>query len=1063
MTFLPEDGVEEVLLEQLCALGYVACHADDVGPDADEHKRERETHTETLLLPRLRAAVDRLNPDLPAEARRDAVRQVTRTGLPSLLEENRRLHQFMVDGVGVEYRDEDGKVRGARARLLDFDNPRSNDLLALRQFTVISGQRRRRADVVVFVNGLPLAVVELKRPGLDDWFGAAYNQLQTYKDQVPDLFRANAFLVISDGVHARVGSLTAPRERFMSWRTTDGEDVAPKGEAELGVLTEGVFAPERLLDLLANFIVFAKEGNKILAGYHQYHAVNRALKSTIRASRGMDDVRDDPSKYGLPGVSEQDEGDRRAGVIWHTQGSGKSLLMVFYAGKLIRSPEMRNPTLVVLTDRNDLDEQLFNTFSGCADLLRQIPERAESREDLKARLSRASGGVVFTTLQKFGETEAPLTERGNVVVIADEAHRSQYGLRARVGQESGKVSYGLAKYMRDALPNASFIGFTGTPIEREDKNTPGVFGNYIDIYDISRAVEDEATVPIYYESRLARIELDETERRRLDAEVAALTEDEEAREQERLKGRWASVERLVGSEQRLAMVARDMVEHLERRLEALDGKAMAVCMSRRVCVDLYEQIVRLRPDWHSDDDNDGVVKVVMTGSASDEAGWQRHIRSSGGRELMARRARDPDDPLRLVLVRDMWLTGFDAPCMHTLYVDKPMHGYSLMQAIARVNRVFRDKEAGLVVDYIGVAQDLKKALGQYTDRDQERTGIDQELALQVLQERYEVVRGIFHGFGDYMAELRGDAAARLRLLARAVDWVLASQREAAEKAETEEERKRAHRRYQDAVLALSKAFALAAAFDEAQKIREEVAFFQTVREVLVKRLDEEEGGAKRDADREMAIRQLVSRAVISTGIVDILEAAGLQTQEISILSDEFLQEIQEMEHKNLALEALRRLLDGQIRSRGKVNMVESRAFSERLKDAMARYHSNAISTVEALQELIALAKEVREAQRRGEEQGLSEEEIAFYDALVENESAVKEMSNKELLVIAHELVESLRKNVSVDWAKRESARAEMRLLVKRILRKYRYPPDLQDAAVRTVLQQAELIAATWSG
>ncbi len=1065
MTFLPEDSVEEVLLNQLRTLGYATMCADEVGPDADEP--ERETHAETILLPRLREAVQRLNPNLPEHVRKSAVRQVVQDSLPSLFEENRRLHQMMVEGVVVEYRDEDDEVRGGRVQLLDFANPENNDLLALQQFTVISGKYHRRIDVVVFINGLPVAVVELKRPGLEGWFGAAYNQLQTYKDQVPDLFRTNAFLIISNGVYARIGSLTAQRERFMPWRTTDGKDIAPKDKAGLEVLTEGVFAPERLLDLLANFIVFAGSGKKFLAGYHQYHAVNRALASTIRASREVEQqkkplmVAEESAQYGMPSVRTQPEGDKRAGVIWHTQGSGKSLLMAFYAGKLIKSQEMRNPTLVVLTDRNDLDEQLFQTFSDCSDLLRQTPEQAEGRDDLKAKLSREAGGVIFTTLQKFGETEEPLTERNNVVVIADEAHRSQYGFRAKLNKKTGEVSYGFAKYMRDALPNASFIGFTGTPIERDDVNTPGVFGNYIDIYDISRAVEDEATVPIYYESRLARIKLDETERQRLDAEVDALTEDEEVREQERLKGQWASVEALVGSEQRLAMVAQDMVDHLERRLEALDGKAMAVCMSRRICVELYRQIVALQPDWHSEDDSNGVVKVVMTGSASDPPEWQQHIRNSSGRERMARRARNPDDSLRLVLVCDMWLTGFDAPCMHTLYMDKPMHGYGLMQAIARVNRVFHGKEAGLVVDYIGVAQDLKKALGQYTERNRESTGINQEQVLQMLQQRYEVVRGIFHGFGNYMAELQGNETARLQLLARAAEWVLASQREAAEKEETEEGQKRARRRYQDAVLALSKAFALAAAFDEAQEIREEVAFFQTVREVLVGQSGGD-GKDNRDLDREIVIRQLISRATISTGIVDILAAAGLHTQEISILSDEFLQEIQEMEQKNLALEALRRLLDGQIRSRSKVNMVESRAFSERLKDAMARYHSNAISTVETLQELIALAKEVREAQRRGEEQGLSEEEVAFYDALAENESAVEVMGNKQLLVIAHELVESLRKNVSVDWAKRESARAQMRLLVKRILGEYGYPPDLQDAAVQMVLQQAELVATAWS-
>ena len=1067
MAFISEDSLEQLLMEQLRGLGYAAMHAHEVGPDAPDP--QRHSHSEAILLPRLRAAVQRLNPELPKQARQDAIDQVMHAALPSLTEENRRLHRMMVEGVGVEYRDRDGNVQGGLVQLLDFANPQDNDLLALRQFTVVAGRRhRRRADLVVFVNGLPLAVVELKRPGLEDWLEKGHIGLQTYKAEVPQLFRTNAMLVVSDGVHARIGSLTAQQERFMPWRTTDGDGIAPKGEAELEVLVEGVFAPQRLMDLLANFTVFAGDGghNKILAGYHQYHAVNRALESTIRASREIQGqarpecAREDPAQYGMPGVEQQPEGDRRAGVIWHTQGSGKSLLMAFYAGKLIKSRAMRNPTLVVLTDRNDLDEQLFTTFCGCSDLLRQTPERAESRDDLKKRLARKSGGVVFTTLQKFGEPQGPLTERNNVVVIADEAHRSQYGFKARLDKKSGRLSYGLARYMRDSLPGASFIGFTGTPIERDDVSTPRVFGNYIDIYDISRAVEDEATVPIYYESRLARLQLDDGEQKNIDTEVAALTGHYPDDEQERLKRKWASVKALVGSERRLAMVARDMVEHLERRLELLDGKAMAVCMSRHICVALHDKIVQLRPHWHDDDDDRGAVKVVMTGQASDAPGWQQHIRTSRGRERMAQRARDPDDPLRLVLVCDMWLTGFDAPCMHTLYVDKPMHGYSLMQAIARVNRVFRDKQAGLVVDYIGVAQDLKNALGHYTGRDQKHTGIDQNLALQALQERYEVVRAIFHGFGDYMTELQGDSAARLRLLARAAEWVLAAQRKAAEQQQSEDGKKRAHRRYQDEVLALSRAFALAAAFDEAQQLRDEVAFFQAVRELLVGQR-KKGGGDTGRREHERAIQQLISRAVVSTEIVDILAAAGLQTRNIAILSDEFLQEMQHLKYKNLALEVLRRLLAGQIRSRSRVNVVETRDFSERLQAAMARYHSNAISTVEALQQLIELAREVRQAAERGEKQGLSDEELAFYDALADNRSAVEKMGDKKLLLIAHELVEQLRKNHNLDWARRESARAKMRLLVKRILDKYGYPPDLQDAAVQTVLQQAEAQAASW--
>jgi type I site-specific deoxyribonuclease, hsdR family len=745
-------------------------------------------------------------------------------------------------------------------------------------------------------------------------------------------------------------------------------------------------------------------------------------------------------------------------VIWHTQGSGKSLLMVFYAGQLVKYPAMANPTLVVLTDRNDLDDQLFSTFSMCRDLIRQTPVQAESREHLLALLNCASGGVIFTTLQKFGEITAPLTTRGNVVVIADEAHRSQYGFKAKVDTKTGLISYGFAKYMRDALPNASFIGFTGTPIEADDVNTPAVFGNYIDVYDISRAVEDGATVPIYYESRLARIELDEKEKPKIDAEVDALTEDDAEAEQERFKKKWATVEALVGSDKRLALVARDMVAHFEDRVAALDGKAMVVCMSRRICVKLYDEIIKLRPDWHSDDDNAGAVKIVMTGAASDPKEWQQHIGNKARPGLLAKRARDASDPLKLVIVRDMWLTGFDAPCMHTMYVDKPMQGHGLMQAIARVNRVFRDKPAGLIVDYIGIAQNLKSALQQYSKSDQENTGIDEAQAIAVMVEKYEIVRDMYHGF-DYTSAMSGTPQQRLAMMAGAIEWILNLQQQLAAKETSEEGKKNALRRYPDAVLALSKAFALASASDEAREIREEVGFFQAIRAALVK---SSTGSGVTRQERELAIQQIVSRAVVSTEIVDILAAAGIKSPDISILSDEFLAEVQQMEKKNLALEALRKLINDGIRSRSKANVVQTKAFSERLEDAVARYHANAITTAEVLQELIRLAKDIRAAHQRGEEQGLSDEEIAFYDALAENESAVEIMGDDKLKLIAHELLMSLRENVSVDWAHRDSARARMRVLVKRILRKYGYPPDLQDTAVQTVLQQAEALSSGWS-
>ncbi len=1040
-----ERHVEDAALSWLAGLGYAVLHGPDISPDGPTP--ERISYDPVFLTKRLREALERLNPHLPVETLEEVLRKVQQTETPSLVEENRRLHRYLIEGVPVEVTRKDGSIGGDVARLIDFDDVDANDWLAVNQFTVIEHGHNRRPDVVLFVNGLPLAVLELKNPGDENaTLEGAFNQLQTYKDQIPSLFRTNAALVTSDGLHARLGSLTANLERFMPWRTVDGSAVAPKGAPELGTLIEGVFEKTRFLTLIPDFAVFGDTGSglvKIVAGYHQFHAVRHAVESTIAAA--------------------SPEGDRRIGVIWHTQGSGKSLLMAFYAGQIIAHPAMENPTVVVITDRNDLDDQLFGTFAMCRDLLRQTPQQADSREDLQKVLTRPSGGVVFTTIQKFsperGETDYPvLTARRNVVVIADEAHRSQYGFRAKVERKTGAISYGFAKYLRDALPNASFIGFTGTPVEKEDVNTPAVFGEYIDVYDINRGVEDGATVPIYYESRVARIELDDDEKPKLDEEIAELTEDEAEGEQERLKRKWANVEAVVGTKKRLGLVAGDIVEHFENRIVGMDGKAMVVGMSRRICVALYAEIVGLRPEWHSDDDASGVIKIVMTGAASDPKEWQRHIGGKARRELLAKRAKDPDDPLKLVIVRDMWLTGFDAPSMHTMYIDKPMRGHGLMQAIARVNRVFRDKPAGLIVDYIGIAQNLKAALGQYSREDREYAGIDEAEAVAVMLEKYEIVSDMFHGF-DYRTGLTGSPQERLVALAGAIEWVLDMQQREAANESTEEGKKRAHRRFSNALLALSKAFALAAASDEAHEIRDEVGFFQTVRAALAKSTP---GAGKSSAERDLAVQQIVSRAVVSTEIVDILQAAGLETPDISILSDDFLAEVQGMEKKNLALEALRKLINGEIHSRSRVNVVQSRAFSDRLEAAIARYHTNAITTAEVLQELIELAKDIRAAHRRGAEEGLSQEEISFYDALAQNESAVEVMGNDHLRVIAHELLNGLRSTASVDWQHRESARARMRILVKRILRKHGYPPDLQDAAVQTVLQQAEVLSARWA-
>ena len=1066
MARMSERDVEIVALQLLAGLGYVVLHGPDIGPESPAP--ERGSYDEVLLTGRLRNALARLNPQLPAETLEDVLRKVRQAETPSLIEENRRLHRYLIEGVPVEVAREDGSIGGDTAWLIDFTDADSNDWLAVNQFTVIEGQNNRRPDVVLFVNGLALAVIELKNPGDENaTLEGAFNQLQTYKDEIPSLFRTNAALMTSDGIRARLGTLTADQERFMPWRTVDGAAIAPKGSPELQTVIEGVFGKNRFLALIRDFTVFGDTGSgvvKIVAGYHQFHAVHRAVASTLRALPGnARQVREDPARYGLPSVASQQEGDKRIGVIWHTQGSGKSLLMAFYAGQIIAHPAMENPTVVVVTDRNDLDDQLFGTFSMCRDLLRQTPQQADSREDLQKILTRPSGGVVFTTIQKFApesrESDYPvLTERRNVVVIADEAHRSQYGFQAKVARETGDISYGFAKHLRDALPNASFIGFTGTPIEKEDVNTPAVFGHYIDVYDINRGVEDGATVPIYYESRLARIELDEDEKPTLDDEVAELTEDEAEVEQERLKRRWANVEAVVGADKRLRLMAEDLVGHFESRVVGMDGKAMIVCMSRRICVALYGEIVKLRPDWHSDDNDSGAIKIVMTGAASDDRQWQQHIGGKARRELLAKRIKAPDDALKLVIVCDMWLTGFDAPSLHTMYVDKPMRGHGLMQAIARVNRVFRDKPAGLIVDYIGIAQNLKSALGQYSRDDQRRAGIDEAEAVATMREKYEIVSAMFHGF-DFRKRLAGSPQERLVSLAGAIEWILAMQQRESARETTEDGKKRAHHRFNDAVLALSRAFALAAASDEARRIRDEVGFFQTVRAALAKSAP---GSGKSSAERDLAVRQIVSRAVVSTEIVDILEAVGLATPDISILSDKFLAEIQGMEKKNLAMEALRKLINGELRSRSRVNVVQTRTFSQRLEDAIARYHGNAITTAEVLQELIGLAKDIRAAHQHGVEEGLSQEEIAFYDALAQNESAVEVMGNDHLRVIAHELLNGLKSNASVDWQHRQSARARMRVLVKHILRKHGYPPDLRDSAVQTVLQQAEALSSSWA-
>ncbi|MEO5791709.1 MAG: HsdR family type I site-specific deoxyribonuclease, partial [Gaiellaceae bacterium] len=950
---------------------------------------------------------------VPESALDAAERKLLQRESPALVLENRRLHRLLVDGIEVEVPAAGGGVRGERVRLLDFDDLAANDWLALNQLTVQEGQAHRRADVVLYVNGIPLVVVELKNPAdehADVW--SAYNQLQTYKLEIPSLLASNALLVISDGVDARLGTLTAAREWFLPWRTVDGEALAPSGSNLLEVLARGVFAKERLLELVRHFVVFEDDGAAIVkkvAGYHQFHATLKAVETTVRAA--------DPS------------GDRRAGVVWHTQGSGKSLTMTFFAGKLVLQPELGNPTIVVLTDRNDLDDQLYGVFSHSADLLRQTPVQARDRAHMRELLSVVSGGIVFTTIQKFvpeekGDRFPQLTDRRNVVVIADEAHRSQYDFVD-----------GFARHLRDGLPNATFVAFTGTPVELEDRDTRNVFGDYIDVYDIQQAVEDGATVPIYYESRLAKLDLKPDETPKLDEAFEEVTEGEEEARREKLKSKWAQLEAVVGTEKRLELVAQDLVDHFERRLETMDGKAMVVCMSRRICVDLHDAIVALRPDWD--------VNVVMTGSASDPPEWQRHIRSKRGREELARRFKDPDDPFRVVLVRDMWLTGFDAPSLHTMYVDKPMRGHGLMQAIARVNRVFRDKPGGLVVDYLGIADDLRKALSIYTASGGRGTGaLDQSEAVALMLEKVEVCQALFHGF-DYSQALTPGGL--LALLASAQEHVLAQED--------------GRERFVRAVIELSKAFALSVPRDEAMTIRDEVGFFQAVKAALVKT---EAGRARPEEDLDHAIRQIVAGAIAPGEVIDIFSAAGLQRPDISLLSDEFLAEVRELPQRNLAVELLQKLLNDEIKVRSRKNVVQARSFAEMLAAAVRRYQAKAIEAAQVIEELIAIAKELREADRRGEELGLNDDELAFYDALAANQSAVDLLGDQELLFMARELVETVKRNATIDWTVKDSVRANLRRMVRRILRKHGYPPDLQEQATITVLEQAELLGLEWA-
>ncbi|MBZ9650614.1 type I restriction endonuclease subunit R [Psychroflexus montanilacus] len=1041
MAVISEDHIEQIIIQEFIELGYQYINGTDISPDGSMPERD---YNEVVLKNRLQEAIAKLNPTIPYDAQEEALRKVLRSDSPELFQNNYQFHKYLTEGVDVEYRKTD-RIAGDKVWLIDYQNPSNNEFLVINQFTVIEGNTNKRPDVILFLNGLPLVVIELKNAADENAdVNAAFNQLQTYKHTIPSLFQYNALLIASDGWDALYGSLTSPKQFFVPWKSIDGQLVADDTIPQMEVMAKGMLNKEVLPDLIRHFTIFhqnKEQITKIVPRYHQYFAVNKAVEATRKATA--------------------ENGDQRAGVIWHTQGSGKSLSMAFYAGKLVLA--LNNPTLVILTDRNDLDDQLFDTFSLSQDILRQTPVQAENRDDLKKKLSVTSGGIVFTTIQKFlpeieekldlgngkfknikGQFEE-LSVRRNIVVIADEAHRSQYDFMD-----------GFAKHMRDALPNASFIGFTGTPIENTDKNTQAVFGDYIDVYDIQQAVEDGATVRIFYENRLAKITLKEEEIPRVDAEFEELTESEEVTDQQKLKAKWARLEAIVGNQHRLSLIAADIVNHFEQRNAILDGKAMIVCMSRRIVVDLYAEIIKVRPDWHSDDDAEGTIKVVMTGSSSDPLNFQQHVRNKAKRKALGDRLKDPKDSLKLAIVRDMWLTGFDAPSMHTLYIDKPMKGHNLMQAIARVNRVYKDKEGGLVVDYIGIATDLKKALSVYTESGgQGKPAFDQDEAASVMMSKYEIVAQMFEeqptdksqpkGF-DYKSFFGLTPKEKLYFPIQAANYILGLEDGKA--------------RYTNSVTALSKSFAISVPHPYTSDIRDEVGLFQAIKARIVKVTQSSK--TKSDEEIETGIKQILSDAVVADEVVDIFDAAGIKKPDISILSDEFLAEVKGMQHKNLALELLKKLLNDEIKTRQKTNIVQSKKFSEMLDQAVKNYQNNLITSAQIIDEMIRLAKEIKEADRKGEDLGLDFREFAFYSALEVNDSAVAVLGDEILRHIARELVDTIRKNSSIDWTVRENVQAKMRIAVKKILRKHGYPPDLELKATETVIEQAKMMASEFS-
>ncbi|MDH9346494.1 type I restriction endonuclease subunit R [Staphylococcus epidermidis] len=1031
-----EDDLEQVALEWLQSLGYDYKKGSEISVTG--LAPERKSDKDVVLHERLEKALRKINSDIHPRFIEKAIHELTLEKSPNLLENNLTFHENLINGIEVEDYDNEGQSIVEIVKIVDFEHPQNNDFLAVNQLTIVNGDYTKRPDIVLFINGLPIVVIELKNStyetvGVED----GYHQLETYKMCIPQLFTFNEVLVTSDGINTKAGSLTANYDRFMTWRSKDGQTESSPGLASLDVLIHGMLNPETLLDLIRYFVLFQDDGkehiSKILAAYHQYYAVNKAVDRALLASSG--------------------QGDGKGGVIWHTQGSGKSLTMVFFSGKLIQM--LNNPTLVVVTDRNDLDNQLYSTFvkskgrSGKG-LLRQTPKQAETRKELKSLLSVESGGIVFTTMQKFEPeqnetTMAALTERKNVIVMADEAHRTQYGFNAKYDDKGEGIKYGYAKYLRDALPNATFVGFTGTPVASTDKNTQMVFGNYIDVYDMTQAVADGSTVKIYYESRVIPLNLPQN--LDLDEAYNDITEDQEEDVKQRLKSKWSRIEALAGAKPRVEALAKDIIQHFETRQQAMKGKGMIVTMSRRIAVDLYDEIVRLKPEWHSDDDDKGVIKVVMTGSSSDPTSFQRHIGPKKRRNLLEKRMKDVNDELQLVIVRDMWLTGFDVPSMHTMYIDKPMKGHNLMQAIARVNRVFKDKPGGLIVDYVGIAESLKEALKEYTESDQAQTAIDTDKAVELMLLKYDVIQDMLYNL-DYSKFNSDKKSERYYTISNTMDYVIGL---------GEDERQR----FIKTVTELGKAFALYATESTAQELNDEIAFFKAVKAGLVKLLQPPKEGKTRKtpAEVEADINQLVSQSVVTEDVIDVYQTLGLEQPDLSILSDDFLKEVEGLKQKNVAVELLNRLLKGQVKSLMKTNATVSKRFSEMLGNSINKYNSRSIETSKVIEELIQLAKDIKQEQQRGNELGLNSDEIAFYDALASHETAKEAMGDKELRAIAHELTKTVKENMGVDWSKRDSAKAKMRVAVRRLLKKYGYPPDLQKMAVEQVVEQAELMAS----